>query len=102
MIGGTVFEPNKARIVYMNGFDMEIELTGNIIVFQNIDKPGVIGQVGAILGRHNINIADFRLARNEQSKQALAFIKTDEEVSDEVLKELLQTDGAIAASRVKL
>ncbi len=101
-IGGTVFEPNKARIVYMNGFDMEIELTGNIIVFQNIDKPGVIGQVGAILGRHNINIADFRLARNEQSKQALAFIKTDEEVSDEVLKELLQTDGAIAASRVKL
>ncbi len=101
-IGGTVFEPNKARIVYMNGFDMEIELTGNIIVFQNIDKPGVIGQVGAILGKHNINIADFRLGRKEGSRQALAFIKTDEEVSDDILEELLKTDGAIAASRVKL
>ena len=101
-VGGTVFEPNKARIVYMNGFDMEIELKGNIIVFQNIDKPGVIGMVGAILGKYGINIADFRLGRKEKSKEALSFIKTDEEVSDEILKELLSIDGAISASRVKL
>ncbi len=101
-IAGTIFEPNKARIVNMNGFEMEIELTGNIIVFQNIDKPGVIGQVGAILGKHNINIADFRLGRKEKSKEALSFIKTDEEVTDEILTELLGIDGAIAAARVKL
>ncbi len=101
-IGGTVFEPNKARIVYMDGFDMEIELTGNIIVFRNIDKPGVIGMVGAILGKHNINIADFRLGRKDVLDEALSFIKTDEKVSDEILKEILSINGAISASKVKL
>ncbi len=101
-IGGTIFEPNKARIVYMNGFDMEIELAGNIIVFQNYDQPGVIGRVGAILGKYDINIADFRLARKDESKEALSFIKTDEEVKDEILKEILNIDGAIAITKVKL
>ncbi len=101
-IGGTVFEPNKARIVYMDGFDMEIELKGNIIVFRNTDKPGVIGMVGAILGKYNINIADFRLGRKEKMQEALSFIKTDEEVTDDILDELLSINGAIAASKVKL
>ncbi len=101
-IGGTVFEPNKARIVYMNGFDMEIELTGNIIVFRNYDQPGIIGSVGAVLGKHKINIADFRLGRKEKSKEALSFIKTDEEVNDTILEEILNIDGAISITRVKL
>jgi D-3-phosphoglycerate dehydrogenase len=101
-IAGTVFEPNKARIVYMDGFDMEIELAGNIIVFRNFDKPGVIGMVGAILGKYSINIADFRLGRKGKSKEALSFIKTDQEVNDDILQEMLNIDGAIAASKVKL
>ncbi len=101
-IGGTVFEPNKARIVYMDGFDMEIELTGNIIVFRNTDKPGVIGMVGAILGKHGINIADFRLGRKEKLKEAMSFIKIDDEINDEILDEILNIDGAIAVSKVKL
>ncbi len=101
-IGGTVFEPNKARIVYMDGFDMEIELTGNIIVFRNHDKPGIIGKVGEILGRHNINIADFRLARKKETKEALSFIKIDQDVSEEILKEIWSIDGAISISKVKL
>jgi len=101
-IGGTVFEPNKARIVYMDGFDMEIELTGNIIVFKNYDKPGVIGKVGLILGKHNINIADFRLGRKKDLGEALSFIKVDQEVSDSILKEILNIDGAISIAKVKL
>ncbi len=101
-IGGTVFEPNKARIVYMDGFDMEIELTGNIIVFKNYDKPGVIGKVGFILGEHKINIADFRLGRKKDLGEALSFIKVDQEVSDSILKEILNIDGAISIAKVKL
>ncbi len=101
-IGGTVFEPNKARIVFMNGFDMEIELTGNIIVFQNHDKPGIIGMVGAVLGENKINIADFRLGRREGSGEALSFIKVDEEVDDKILDKILHIDGAIKVNKVKL
>ncbi|WP_022671272.1 phosphoglycerate dehydrogenase [Hippea alviniae] len=101
-IGGTVFEPNKARIVYMDGFDMEIELTGNIIVFRNHDKPGIIGKVGEILGRHNINIADFRLGRKKETGEALSFIKVDQDVSEAILKEIWNIDGAISISKVRL
>ncbi|WP_035587218.1 phosphoglycerate dehydrogenase [Hippea jasoniae] len=101
-IGGAVFEPNKARIVFMDGFDMEIELSGNIIVFKNHDKPGIIGKVGEILGRHNINIADFRLGRRKDLGEALSFIKTDQEVDENILKEIMQIDGAISIAKVKL
>ncbi len=48
--------------------------------------PGVIGLVGSILGNHQVNISDFRLAR--QNKEAMAVILVDSEVSNEVIGQL--------------
>lgn len=55
--------------------------------------PGVIGSVGSILGDNQVNIADFRLAR--QNKEAMAVILVDSQVSSEVLKQLEQIPAAI-------
>lgn len=86
-ISGTIFEESVQRVVNINGFELDVEPRGNIILFQNTDVPGVIGDVGTIMAKHNINIADFRLGRDKHG-HALAVIILDEEVEKEILNEL--------------
>ena len=62
-VEGTVFEPASPRIATINGVDIEAPLEGTLLVIKNEDQPGVIGEVGTILGRHGINIASFSLGR---------------------------------------
>jgi D-3-phosphoglycerate dehydrogenase len=63
---GTVFEPNSPRLVSIDGINVEAPLSGGtLLVISNQDQPGVIGEVGTILGRHHINIASFALGRND-------------------------------------
>jgi D-3-phosphoglycerate dehydrogenase / 2-oxoglutarate reductase len=63
---GTVFEPNSPRLVSIDGISVEAPLSGGtLLVISNEDQPGVIGEVGTILGRHGINIASFALGRSE-------------------------------------
>ena len=60
---GAVFEPNEPRLVLLDGVDVEAPLTGTLVVIRNSDQPGVIGEVGTILGAHGLNIATFALGR---------------------------------------
>jgi D-3-phosphoglycerate dehydrogenase len=62
-IEGTVFEPGTPRLELVDGIDVEAPLEGTMLVINNEDLPGVIGEVGTILGRHRINIAGFSLGR---------------------------------------
>jgi D-3-phosphoglycerate dehydrogenase len=62
-IEGTVFEPSSPRLTSIDGVEIEAPLEGTLLVIQNDDQPGVIGEVGTILGRHSLNIASFSLGR---------------------------------------
>jgi D-3-phosphoglycerate dehydrogenase len=52
----------------------------------NTDVPGVIGQVGTLLGSCGVNIAEWRLGRNEAGTEAMSFVNLDTRPSDEVLE----------------
>src|SRR5262249_58612630 len=56
-VEGTVFEPASLRLVSIRGVDVEAPLGGTMLIIGNDDQPGVIGEVGTILGRHRVNIA---------------------------------------------
>ena len=62
-VEGTVFEPGSPRLTQIDGVDIEAALEGTLLVIHNDDQPGVIGEVGTILGRHGLNIASFSLGR---------------------------------------
>lgn len=96
-IGATLFEEDMQRIVEINGFALDVEPKGRMILFQNTDVPGVIGEVGTILSKHHLNISDFRLGRDKHG-HALAVIIVDEEVNKEVLKELGTLKACIGIS----
>lgn len=100
-ISATMFSEEVQRIVDINGFDLDVEPKGNMILFKNTDVPGVIGQVGSILANYNINIADFRLGRNDKG-EALAVIIVDNNASDAVLSDLSSLDACISVDYVRL
>jgi D-3-phosphoglycerate dehydrogenase len=74
--------------VELDGHDVELFLEGNLLVFLNLDRPGVIGDVGRVLGKHGINIAHFSLGRKRPGGEALAVVVVDVPVRAEVLEEL--------------
>ncbi len=96
-ISGTIFEESVQRIVDINNFALDVEPKGKMILFKNTDVPGVIGEVGMILAKHNINIADFRLGRDNHG-HALAVIIVDDDVSKEVLSELAALKACLSVS----
>lgn len=76
---GTVFEPNNPRLVSVRGIDVEAPLAGTLVIIANDDQPGVIGEVGTILGKHGVNIASFALGRGEGG--AVGVVNVDENAS---------------------
>jgi D-3-phosphoglycerate dehydrogenase len=76
---GTVFEPNSLRLVSVRGITVEAPLAGTMLIICNDDQPGVIGEVGTLLGRHGVNIANFALGRNETG--AVGVVNVDEHAS---------------------
>jgi D-3-phosphoglycerate dehydrogenase len=75
-VEGTVFEPGMPRLAAVDGVEIEAPLEGTLIVITNNDQPGVIGEVGTILGRHGLNIANFALGR--ATSGAVGLVKIDE------------------------
>jgi D-3-phosphoglycerate dehydrogenase len=87
------------RILGIDDIDIEAPLRGVNLFIRNKDVPGVIGRVGTILGNHNINIANFALGRNPQTKEALGLVNVDDPVAEEVLREI-RAIPAVRAARV--
>ncbi len=98
---------NKARLLYLDGIYCEAPLAGHLICMKNNDVPGVIGHVGNVLGRNQINIANFSLGRREESGrlgqagEAIAVVSTDAQVPDRVLRELMENPAVLLARSVE-
>ena len=58
---GTVFGIRGFRLVYLDGFSFEINPEGSLLVYSNVDRPGMLAQVGALLASHGVNIAGLSL-----------------------------------------
>jgi len=100
-ISATIFEGGVQRIVDLDGFEVDVEPRGDMIIFKNTDVPGVIGSVGTILATNSVNISDFRLGRNAKA-EALAIILVDSDVNDTVMSELSDLDACISVKHVRL
>ena len=71
---------------------MESQLRPNLwipTVVRNLDKPGIVGKVGTVLGEYGVNIANMSLSRSEGSESALTILELDSEPSSEVLEKLV-------------
>lgn len=83
----------------LDGVNVEAPLEGTMIIIWNNDQPGVIGDVGTILGRHGINISSFALGRSERG--AVGVVNVDEQpgVRDVAYDRALEDIRNVAAVR---
>lgn len=98
-VEGAVFDRSAPRLVLVDGIAIEAPLEGTLLILCNNDQPGVIGEVGTILGRHGVNIASFALGRD--GSRAVGVVNIDETVPlpDAVLEEIRRVK-AIRSARV--
>ena len=85
-VAGTLFADDKPRLVNVKGVPMEAELSEHMLYVNNIDRPGLIGGLGTILGRAGVNIGSFHLGRTEPGGDAIALVEVDGEISSKVLQ----------------
>ena len=98
--GGTFFgSPNNPRIVRLFSQSVEIPVTGNLLLLNNKDKPGIVGHLGTLLGRHKVNIASMSLSRDTVGGLALTVLSLDSAPPAAVLEEL-QKDADISNIKV--
>jgi D-3-phosphoglycerate dehydrogenase len=99
-IWGTIYEKKYPRLVKIGEIYLDAIPEGWMIVIQNIDKPGVIGNVGTTLGRHNINIARFQLGR--RGDRAICLVNIDTPANDKVIQDLSELPNIISVRQVHL
>lgn len=92
---GTIFGQRDLRIVLLDGYRVNIVPEGLILVFSNVDKPGVIGRVGTILGNAQVNIAGMQVGRQTPGGEAVTVINVDQPVPPKVQQEIAQAEGLV-------
>ncbi len=102
VVEGTLFGRSEPRMVRYQGFRGEFDLSGDLILIHGIDKPGVIGKVGATLGSRGINISHFQFARQAQGGEALLFLNTDSRADNQSVTELEALENVDMVRRVTI
>ncbi len=101
-IWGTLFGKKEPRIVRYNDFIIEAIPKGEILLVENYDRPGVIGNIGTTLGKQGINIATMQFGRDSMGGQAISLLHLDAPLNDEIMKELLTLPNIISVKSIRL
>jgi phosphoserine aminotransferase len=88
VIEGTVFGKSELRITRIDGYQIDIPPGENMLIFNNLDQPGVLRKVVDTLASANINIASFTVGRKTRGSKAMSLCVTDSPVPEEILKNL--------------
>jgi D-3-phosphoglycerate dehydrogenase len=103
-VDGTLMGIKKVeKIIAIDGFDLDLPPTENLLFLRYTDKPGVVGAVGNSLGSAQINIAGMQVAREAAGGKALMALTVDSPVSDSVtdaIKKEIQADLVRSVSLV--
>jgi len=98
--GGTFFgSPNNPRIVRLYSTPVEIPTSGTLLLLNNKDRPGIVGYLGTLLGKHKVNIASMSLGRDTAGGRALTVLSLDSAPPQPLLDEL-QKDPDISNVKV--
>ena len=102
VVGGSLVAEGHWRLVRIGPYHVDVVPRGNLVLVDNRDVPGVIGEVGSMLGRAGVNIAEYHLCRREAGGEALGVIRTDSPLAEELLRALAALPSVTAVRQVVL
>ena len=86
--GTLIGKGNQPRVIEINGREVEVVADGKLLVLENLDVPGMVGQIGTILGNDKVNIADMSLSRLTPGGTAYMVVRVDTETSETARQEI--------------
>jgi len=92
-IVGTVYNGFGPRIVEIDGYAVDAAPAGKMLMTRHVDKPGMIGRIGTLLGNSDINIAGMHVGRREFGGEAVMVLNVDKTVSSDVVAEIQMMSG---------
>jgi len=87
-VAGTLTGRNVPTLVGIDGYRVNVDTPGYLFVARNVDRPGMIGRVGTLLGENGINIAFMQVGRNTVGGQAVMVLGVDDPIPPAVLRQL--------------
>ncbi len=101
-VAGTLFSKKDPRVVLIDGFKVEIVPEGELLLIYNNDKPGVIGNIGSLMGKNNINIARMHFGRESAGGMAISVVSIDSVPSPEVIEETKRLPNILSVKQISL
>jgi len=101
-VSGTVLGKNDLRFVLIDDLTVDVSPEGPMVVYTNLDRPGVIGFVGTVLGKNQINIAAMQVGRRSTGGEAVTVVNVDSDVPEPVLQQIRGFAGITRVKCVKL
>jgi D-3-phosphoglycerate dehydrogenase len=102
-VAGTLVGPaDRARLVDVWGFDVDMEPADHMLFFRYADRPGIVGRIGGALGEAGVNIAAMQVGRREAGGDALMALAVDSRVDAAVVDGIAARIGATDARALDL
>jgi D-3-phosphoglycerate dehydrogenase / 2-oxoglutarate reductase len=100
-IAGTCFSDGKPRFIQIKGINLDAEVGHHMLYTTNADAPGIIGLLGTLCGKHEVNIANFQLGRNKAGGDAIALLYLDGPFPESALEEIRSNAKFQSAKRLE-
>lgn len=91
-VAGTLYNGFGGRIVEIDGYAVDVAPEGKVLMLSHLDKPGIIGRIGTLLGNADVNIATMQVGRKASGGEAIMLLGVDKVVPDSVMEQI----GAMA------
>lgn len=102
-VAGTLLgKKNEPRIVKINENFVDAVPSGFLLIVTNVDRPGIIGSLGTVLGEGDVNIAGMTVGRQEVGQHAVTVVNVDSIVPEEVLKKITALPDIVNCKMVEL
>lgn len=102
VVEGVLHGKQHPRIIKIDEFPVEVIPEGEMLVLSNNDKPGVIGNIGTLLGKNNINIARMQFGRVKPGGKSISVVSIDTPVSNEILAEIKKLPNVLSVKQIHL
>lgn len=102
LAAGTLFGKDSIRLVQLGPYRLDAHLDGTLLVFTHRDVPGLIGFIGTTFGRHNVNIAQMNVGREQPGGEAIGVVNLDSVPPEAALEEVKAHPAILSVSLIKL
>jgi D-3-phosphoglycerate dehydrogenase / 2-oxoglutarate reductase len=98
-----VISDGRANVVQIDEYELHLPPTrGYLLVTRHVDRPGMIGLVGTLLGEADINISSMQVGRRTPRGRALMLLSVDEPVPPPVVDRIRQAANIETIKVIKL